>query len=61
MQEIMRVKTQENGISEELSPLMRFYLLWRWINGEAKAHFDDSGKPAESTGIDIGKEWRGVE
>jgi len=60
MREIMKVKTPENGISEGLSPLTRFYLMWRWINGEEKPHFDDSGKLVQSTGIGIGKEWRGV-
>ena len=46
-----------NGISAELSPLTRFYLLWRWTYGEAKVHFDDARKLAQSTGIDLKKEW----
>jgi len=46
-----------NGISAELSPLTRFYLLWRWTYGEAKVHFDDARKLAGSTGIDLSKEW----
>jgi len=46
-----------NGISAELSPLTRFYLLWRWTYGEAKAHFDDARKLAQSTGIGLEKEW----
>ena len=46
-----------NGIAEELSSLTRFYLLWRWTYKEAKAHFDDARKLAQSTGVDLGKEW----
>jgi adenine-specific DNA methylase len=47
-----------NGIAEELSPLTRFYLLWRWTYGEAKAHFDDARKLAQSVGIDLSNEWK---
>jgi len=32
-------------------------LLWRWTYQEAKAHFDDARKLAQSTGIDLAKEW----
>ncbi len=46
-----------NGIAGELSPLTRFYLLWRWTYGEAKVHFDDARKLAQSTGVDLGREW----
>ncbi|MEM3455799.1 MAG: DUF1156 domain-containing protein [Candidatus Micrarchaeia archaeon] len=46
-----------NGIAEELSPLTRFYLLWRWTYQEAKVHFDDARKLAQSTGVDLAKEW----
>ncbi|RKY86894.1 hypothetical protein DRQ09_05410 [candidate division KSB1 bacterium] len=46
-----------NGIAGELSPLTRFYLLWRWTYKEAKVHFDDARKLAQSTGIDLAKEW----
>ena len=46
-----------NGIAGELSPMTRFYLLWRWTYGEAKAHFDDARKLAQSAGVDLGKEW----
>jgi len=46
-----------NGIAEELSSLTRFYLLWRWTYKEAKVHFDDARKLAQSTGVDLGKEW----
>jgi adenine-specific DNA methylase len=46
-----------NGIAGELSPLTKFYLLWRWTYKEAKVHFDDARKLAQSTGIDLTKEW----
>jgi len=46
-----------NGIAGELSPLTKFYLLWRWTYQEAKVHFDDARKLAQSTGIDLVKEW----
>jgi adenine-specific DNA methylase len=46
-----------NGIAGELSPLTRFYILYRWTYGEAKIEFDDARKLAQSTGIDLSKEW----
>ncbi|GFP36012.1 hypothetical protein HKBW3S43_01800, partial [Candidatus Hakubella thermalkaliphila] len=46
-----------NGIAGELSPLTRFYLLWRWTYQEAKVLFDNARKLAQSTGIDLTREW----
>jgi len=46
-----------DGIVEELSPLTRFYLLWRWTYGEARVHFDEARKLAQSVGIDLTREW----
>lgn len=46
-----------NGIAGELSPLTKFYLLYRWTYQEAKVNFDDARKLAQSTGIDLAKEW----
>ena len=46
-----------NGIAEELSSLTRFYILWRWTYGEAKVHFDDARKLAQSTGVNLEREW----
>jgi len=40
-----------------LSPLTRFYILWRWTYGESKVEFDDAKKIAQSTGLDLEKEW----
>jgi len=46
-----------NGIAGELSPLTKFYLLWRWTYQEARVPFDDARKLAQSTGIDLASEW----
>lgn len=46
-----------NGIAGELSALTRFYILWRWTYGEAKVHFDDARKLAQSAGVNLEKEW----
>jgi len=46
-----------NGIAEELSPLTKFYLLYRWTYQEKKVHFDEARKLAQSTGIDLAQEW----
>ncbi|MCK4475608.1 MAG: DUF1156 domain-containing protein [Methanophagales archaeon] len=46
-----------NGIAGELSPLTKFYILWRWTYKEASVPFDDARKLAQSTGIDLAKEW----
>ncbi|MCD6450225.1 MAG: DUF1156 domain-containing protein [Thermotogaceae bacterium] len=45
------------SISLQLSPLTRFYVLWRWSLGEAKAPFDDAKKMAQSIGINLEQEW----
>jgi adenine-specific DNA methylase len=46
-----------NGISGEISPLTRFYIIWRYFFKEAKMPFDDARKLAQSEGIDITQEW----
>jgi adenine-specific DNA methylase len=46
-----------NGIAGELSSLTRFYILWRWTYGEARAQFDEARKLAQSTGVNLEKEW----
>jgi len=46
-----------NGIVAELTPLTKFYVLWRWTYKEAKVHFDDARKLAQSVGIDLSREW----
>lgn len=50
-------KILHNGIAGQLSPLSRFYILWRWTYGEAKVHFDDARKLGQSSGLDISQEW----
>ncbi len=40
----------------KISPLTRFYILWRWAHGDAKAPFDDALKLAHSVGIDLTQE-----
>ncbi|WP_457641816.1 DUF1156 domain-containing protein [Persephonella sp.] len=46
-----------NGISGQISPLTKFYLLYRYSYGQAKVHFDEARKLAQSIGIDLEKEW----
>ena len=48
-----------NGFAGEISDLTRFYVLWRWEYGEARVHFDDARKLAQSCGIDLTQEWDG--
>lgn len=46
-----------DGIAGELSALTKFYLLWRWTYQEKKGQFDEARKLAQSTGIDLSREW----
>ena len=46
-----------NGIAQEISPLTKFYLLYRYEYGEGKVHFDEARKLAQSVGVDLAKEW----
>jgi putative DNA methylase len=46
-----------NGFAGLISPLTRFYLLWRWNFGEAKVIFDEAKKLATGCGIDLANEW----
>jgi len=50
-------KILHDGIAAQLSPLTRFYILWRWTYGEAKVHFDDARKLGQSSGLDITQVW----
>ncbi len=50
-------KVVKGEFSEEISQMTRFYILWRWTFGEAKVPFDDALRMAQSTGIDIEREW----
>lgn len=44
-------------VSAQLSPLTKFYILWRWAYGEAKVHFDDARKLATSVGLELEEYW----
>lgn len=46
-----------NSTAAELSPLSKFYLLWRWNYHELSVPFDEARKLAQSTGIDLTNEW----
>ncbi len=46
-----------NGFAGDISPLIRFYVLYRWQFGEAKAPFDEARKLAQTCGIDLAQEW----
>lgn len=46
-----------NGDSNKLSPLTKFYLLWRWNYQEVRVPFDEARKLAQSAGIDLSNEW----
>ena len=46
-----------DGIVDELSPLTKFYLLWRWNYQESQISYDESRKLAQSAGIDLDNEW----
>jgi len=46
-----------NGFAGEISPLTRFYVLWRWNYKEARVPFDEARKLAQSCGIDLAQEW----
>ncbi len=49
----------ENGFADELSPLTRFYLFYRWNFGNNKVDFDDARLLASSLGIDLQNEKDG--
>jgi len=46
-----------NGFAAEITPLTRFYVLWRWAYGDVKLEFDDALKLARGVGIDLTEEW----
>ena len=43
--------------ADKISKMTRFYILWRWAHGEAKAPFDEALKLAQSVGISLEQEW----
>ena len=46
-----------NGFAGEISDLTRFYVLYRWEYGEARVHFDEARKLAQSCRVDVAREW----
>jgi adenine-specific DNA methylase len=47
-----------NGFAGEITPMTRFYVLWRWAYGDARLEFDDAHKLAQGVGIDLAHEWK---
>ncbi len=47
----------QNGFSTQISPLTRFYLLYRWNYNVTKIQFDEARKLAQSCGIDLTDQW----
>lgn len=46
-----------NGFAAQISPMTRFYVLWRWAYADASLDFDDATKLAQGVGIDLTQEW----
>ncbi len=46
-----------NGFAGEITPMTRFYVLWRWAYGEGRVDFDDARKLAQSVDIELSEEW----
>ena len=42
-----------DGFASEITPMARFYVLWRWNYGEALVPFDEANKLAHSCGLDL--------
>jgi hypothetical protein len=47
----------KDGFAGAASDLTRLYVLWRWNYGEARVHFDEARKLAQSCGVDLAQEW----
>jgi adenine-specific DNA methylase len=46
-----------DGFAAEITPLTRFYILWRWAYGNNEVEFDEARKLGQSIGLDITQEW----
>jgi len=46
-----------DGFTAEITPLTRFYILWRWTYGDNDVEFDEAMKLGQSVGLDITQEW----
>ena len=49
----------DGKFADSISQMTRFYVLWRWAHGEAKAPFDEALKLAQSVGINLSQELTG--
>lgn len=50
-------KVLNEDLAADLTPLTKFYILWRWAYGNAKVHFDDARKLATSVGLNLEQVW----
>lgn len=50
-------KVIHGEFADQISPMTRFYILWRWAHGESKAPFDEALKLAQSVGINLSQEF----
>jgi adenine-specific DNA methylase len=50
-------KIFKDSFSKDISALTKFYVLFRWYYKNAKIHFDEARKLAQSCGIDIAMQW----
>jgi len=64
LEEIRKISTDfavkqilNEAFTSKISSMTRFYVLWRWNYQEAKVHFDEARKLAQSIGINLELEW----
>lgn len=46
-----------SDFGDSITPMTRFYILWRWAYKHTKVPFDDALKLAQSVGVDIEREY----
>lgn len=49
-------QVMHNGFADQISPMTRFYVLWRWAYGESKIPYDDALRLSQSAGMDLNRE-----
>ena len=64
LEDVRRIVTEyavkqvlHNGIAGEITPMTRFYVLWRWAYGDFRMEFDDAKKLAQGVGIILKEQW----
>lgn len=45
-----------NGFADQISPMTRFYVLWRWAYEESKIPYDDALRLSQSVGMNLDRE-----